>query len=285
MEPSLDTWVAEGERVELAGHHIFFRQDGPEGGRPVTLIHGFPTSSHDWAPIVPALVAAGCRVTTFDLLGFGASDKPTGHAFSILEQATIVEALWSRLGIAETALVAHDYGVSVGQELLDRDSARITAMTWLNGGLYADLHRPLRVQRMLHGPLGGVLGRLATERTYRAAMHEILGRPVSDETLHQMWLAASGNGGKRIQHALLRYINDRVEHSARWVKALESYAGPTLFVWGPADPVSGAHVLPRIRERMPSAELVVLDEEPATGHYPQLENPTAVADALTSFLA
>lgn len=284
MEPSLETWVAEGERVELAGHHIFFRQDGPEDGRPITLIHGFPTSSHDWAPIVPALVAAGYRVTTFDLLGFGASDKPTGHTFAIVEQATIVEALWSRLGIADTALVAHDYGVSVAQELLDRDSARITAMTWLNGGMYADLHRPLRVQRLLHGPLGGVLGRLATVRTYRAAMREILGRPLSDETLHDMWLATSGNGGKRIQHALLRYLDDRVEHGARWVKAHESYAGPTLFIWGPADPVSGGHVLPRIRERMPDAQLVVLDEAPATGHYPQLENPAAVADALTSFL-
>jgi pimeloyl-ACP methyl ester carboxylesterase len=57
-----------------------------------------------------------------------------------------------------------------------------------------------------------------------------------------------------------------------------------LFVWGPADPVSGAHVLPRLRERLPDARFVVLDEEPATGHYPQVENPEAVAAALSEFL-
>jgi pimeloyl-ACP methyl ester carboxylesterase len=57
-----------------------------------------------------------------------------------------------------------------------------------------------------------------------------------------------------------------------------------LFVWGPADPVSGAHVLPRVRERLPNARIVVLDEDPATGHYPQVENPVAVAAALTTFL-
>lgn len=281
---SLDAWIAEGRRVELAGHQIFVRQDGPADGRPITLVHGYPTSSHDWAPVVPALVAAGLRVTTLDLLGFGSSDKPAGHDYRIVEQATIVEALWERLGISETALVAHDYGVSVAQELLARDSARITSMIWLNGGVYADLHRPLAIQRLLHGPLGGLLGRLATERTYRASLRKVLGRPVSDEALHDMWTATSANGGKRVQHRLLRYIDDRVEHGPRWTAALESYAGPTLFIWGPEDPVSGAHMLPRLRERRPDAQLVVLDEAPTTGHYPQVENPDAVADALTTFL-
>lgn len=284
MELSLDSWKAGGELSEIAGHRIFHRQDGPAGGPQVTLVHGFPTSSHDWAPIVPALVAAGLRVTTLDLLGFGASDKPAGHDFRVVDQATIVEALWERLGIADTALVAHDYGVSVAQELLARDSARVTSMIWLNGGVYADLHRPLAIQRLIHGPLGGLLGRLATERTYRASLRKVFGRPVSDEALHDMWRATSGNGGKRVQHRLLRYIDDRVEHSARWTAALESYGGPTLFIWGPADPVSGAHVLPRLRERLPEAQFVVLDEAPATGHYPQVENPDAVADALTTFL-
>jgi pimeloyl-ACP methyl ester carboxylesterase len=284
MRPRLDEWVAGGERTRLGGHEIFHRQDGPADGRPVTLLHGFPTSSHDWAPILPALVESGCRVTSLDLLGFGASAKPVGHDYRIVEQASIVEELWRHLGIDRTAVVAHDYSVSVAQELLHRNPGRITAAAFLNGGLYPDLHRAIRVQKLLHGPAGAVLQYLATERMYRRSMREILGREVGDDDLHDMWLALTMNNGRRIQHRLLRYIDDRRANALRWQSALENYSGPMLFVWGPVDPVSGAHVLPRLRERLPDARIVVLDEDPATGHYPQVENPVAVAAALTSFL-
>jgi pimeloyl-ACP methyl ester carboxylesterase len=284
MLPALDEWHSGGTRFGLLGHEIFFRQDGPSDGRPVTLLHGFPTSSHDWTPILPTLAQLGCRVTTLDLLGFGASAKPIGHDYRIVEQASIVEALWQHLGIDRTAVVAHDYSVSVTQELLHRDPGRITAAAFLNGGLYPDLHRPTATQALMHGRLGVVLQYLATERTYRKAMRQIFGREVADEDLHDMWRALTANNGKRVQHRLLHYIDERCTNADRWQSALESYEGPTMFVWGPADPVSGAHVLPRLRERLPKARFVVLDDEPVTGHYPQIEHPAAVAAALSSFL-
>ncbi|KAA0021458.1 alpha/beta hydrolase [Antrihabitans cavernicola] len=281
---SLDEWIAGGEHATLTGHRVFYRQDGPVDGRPVTLVHGFPTSSHDWEPIVPALVEAGCRVTTLDLLGFGASDKPQGHDYRIAEQATIVESLWTHLGITGTALVAHDYGVSVAQELLARDSARVSRMAWLNGGLYSDLYRPLLIQRVILSPIGSILVRGMTETSYRASLRKTLGRPISDEDFHEMWRSTSSNDGIRVQHPLMRYIGERKANAQRWQHAHESYPGPTLFVWGPVDPISGRHVLPRLRERLPQAKIVVLDDDPATGHYPHVENPTAVAAALAPFL-
>lgn len=116
-------------------------------------------------------------------------------------------------------------------------------------------------------------------------MGKILGRPVGEETLHDMWLALSGGGGRWVQHRLLDYIDDRTLYAARWEAALEGYPGPTLFIWGPADPVSGAPLLERLRTRIPDTEFVVLHQPPVTGHYPQLENPEAVSDALVKFLA
>ncbi|WP_405699647.1 alpha/beta fold hydrolase [Streptomyces sp. NBC_00069] len=283
--PPLRRWTEGGSTVRVDGHSVFVRQDGPAHGSPVTLVHGFPTSSHDWAAVVPALIAAGLRVTTLDLLGFGESDKPRRHHFSVLDQASLVEEVWRRYGIGSTALVAHDYGVSVGQELLARDPARITRMAWLNGGLYPDLHRPVPIQRLLHGPLGPLLAPLTTERRFAASLRAVFGRPVHDEDLHDLWAAASRAGGHRLAPRLLRYIDERRRHAARWTSALEGHPGPALFVWGPADPISGAHVLPRIRARMPQARVVELAGPPAVGHYPQLEDPEAVAAALTAFLA
>ncbi|MEU6563737.1 alpha/beta fold hydrolase [Nocardia nova] len=284
MEPDYRTWVAGGTHLELGGHRIFHRQDGPDGGRPVTLLHGYPTSSHDWVSVLPALVESGCRVTTLDFLGFGASDKPRGHHYRMVEQADLVEKLWERLGITETALVAHDYGVSVAQELLARDSARVVRSAWLNGGLYPDLYRPLPIQRLMTSPIGKFLNPFMSEPAFRLSLRRILGRPVTEADLHQMWLALSDNGGRRVQWAINRYHAERRENAGRWQHALESYSGPMLFVWGPADPISGGHLLPRLRERLPHARFEVLDSPPATGHYPQVENPEPVAAALAEFL-
>lgn len=78
---TFDDWVAGGLRTPVSGHQIFVREDGPVDGKPMTLLHGFPTSSHDWSLIVPALVESGCRVTitesasrrSFSLATLGAS--------------------------------------------------------------------------------------------------------------------------------------------------------------------------------------------------------------------
>ena len=276
--PDLAGWIDGGVHSTFDNHRIFHRQDGPADGRPITLLHGFPTSSHDWAALVPTLTGAGYRVTTLDFLGFGASDKPRDHRYSVREQADLVERLWERADIESTALIAHDYGVSVAQELLARDAKRITAMTWMNGGIYPDLHRPIPIQRLLHHRrIGPVLGRLSSERTFRAAMRKIMGRPVDRADLHAMWESVRSGHGARIQTKLLRYIDERKAHAEQWTTALEKYDGPTTFIWGPADPISGGHVLPRIAERVPRARVVVLK---GVGHYPQVEDPEAVGEAL-----
>ncbi|WP_235456847.1 alpha/beta fold hydrolase [Streptomyces olivochromogenes] len=286
--PDIGEWVAGGGRMRVTtrsrGFELFVRQDGPADGLPVTLIHGFPTSSHDWSVVVPHLAAHGCRVLTLDLLGFGASDKPRDHVYSVVEQAELVEGVWQALGIGDTALVAHDYGVSVGQELLARDPGRVRRMAWLNGGLYPDLHRPIAPQRLLHSRAGAVLVHAMTERRFTSSMRQVLARPVAEEDLHAMWESVSHENGHLLAHRLLRYIDERKQHAARWVGALEEYPGPTLFVWGPADPISGAHVLERIRARLTAAHIVELAVPAPVGHYPQVEAPDAVAEALTAFL-
>ncbi|MEO5680505.1 MAG: alpha/beta fold hydrolase, partial [Acidimicrobiales bacterium] len=63
-------------RAEQDGVGIEFDVSGPEDGRPVILLHGFPDSGRVWRHQVPALAAAGFRVVTPDLRGFGRSDKP-----------------------------------------------------------------------------------------------------------------------------------------------------------------------------------------------------------------
>jgi pimeloyl-ACP methyl ester carboxylesterase len=83
--------------------------------------------------------------------------------------------------------------------------------------------------------------------------------------------------GQRISHLLIRYMVDRERDAERWVAALERTDVPLSFIWGMLDPVSGAHMAERIRERLPDAPMLVLDD---VAHWPQLEASGRVLDAL-----
>jgi pimeloyl-ACP methyl ester carboxylesterase len=225
-------------------------------------------------------------VLSLDFLGFGESDKPTRHRYAITEQTGLVEEVWRLEGIDRSSVVAHDYAVSVAQELLSRAGDGPTAVTvdrvvFLNGGVYPDLHRPLRVQRLLRSPAGPLLARVLSERVLARSLATICAKPLGPEVVHDLWRAVSSRNGKATYHRLLHYIDDREVSGERWVSAMESADVPLSFVWGPQDPVSGGHVLTRLRERLPGAGFAVFDD---VGHYPQLEAPERVGPALAGLL-
>ena len=282
---SIEQWWAEGEHVPLTlsgvERAVFVRRLG--AGPAMTLLHGFPSSSHDWAKIAPAL-AGRYSLTMPDFLGFGASEKPAEHQYSLHEQADLVEAMWARDGVSSTVVVAHDYAVSVAQELLARRAegtlgVDLRAVHLLNGGLYPDLHRPQPVQTALLDPeQGSQVSTLINEELFVQGL-----RPTFAEGFDgaadsaEIWQAMSRDGGQRILHLLIGYMRDREAHEQRWVNALETTGVPLSFVWGMLDPISGAHMAQRIRERLPNAPLVALED---VAHWPQLEVPERVTQAL-----
>ena len=283
--PPIERWWSEGESaaIELDGapRTIFVRQTG--AGGHMTLLHGFPSSSHDWASVAGELQAERSLLLT-DFLGFGASDKPAEHTYSIHEQADLLEAVWRARGVRETAVVAHDYAVSVAQELLarrgeGRGEVELASVTFLNGGIYPELHRPTPGQVALldpeHGPK---LGALMNEELFIASLQPTFA-PGFDSTREaaEIWRSMERDGGVLIAHLLIGYVRDREAHRDRWVGALEDAGVPLRFVWGLLDPVSGAHMIERVRERLPDAPVVELAD---VGHWPMLEAPGRVAAAL-----
>lgn len=279
---SLDEWWAGGSRLPSG---VFTRSDGDSDAPTVTWLHGFPISSWDWAPVQQALDLPR-RDISIDFLGFGASAKPRRHRYSLVEQADLQIDAWRHHGVTRTALVAHDYGVSVAQELLARRAegtleVDLTQVVFFNGGLFPALHRPVRIQRVLAGPLGPFLAPLMNERGFVAGYRQVLGRPPGDAELREHWRAFSRDGGHRNAHAILGYIAERRLHEQRWVGALLESDLPTRFIWGPNDPVSGAHVIPVIEKRLPRARLTVLDD---LGHAPHMEDPERVAALLSDLV-
>lgn len=284
----LDSWKSRARRIEIGGFRLaYWTSEDGDGEKPaMLLIHGYPTSSWDWTAMWPAL-RARFRLIALDMLGFGLSDKPKGRDYSIMEQADYQEALLAHLGVGEAHLFAHDYGVTVAQELLARAgesalSFSLRSVAFLNGGLFPEQHRARAIQKLGLTPLGPLLGAMLTRGRLRATFDEIFGPETraSDREIDGHFALLSENGGRRVLHKLLRYIPERVAHRERWVGALRNAQIPLRLINGGADPVSGAHVYRYYLEQIPNADAVLLDR---IGHYPHTEAPDAVAAAFFAF--
>lgn len=287
----IEEWWADGEYVSLTlsgvPRRIFLRRiAGSQDGETITFLHGFPSSSHDYWKVLARVDGSGVLLLP-DFLGFGASDKPRDHVYSIGEQANLVLELWRAEAVSRTRIVAHDYAVSVAQELLARraegalDGVEITRVDLTNGGLYPELHRPQPVQTALLDPeQGPKVGPLMTEDGIVAGLAPTFA-PGYDGRADsvQIWRSIERDHGNLIAHRLIRYITDRAENRDRWVAALERTDVPLSFVWGMLDPISGAHMAQRIRERLPGAPFAALDD---VGHWPPLEAPDRVVAAISA---
>jgi pimeloyl-ACP methyl ester carboxylesterase len=284
---TLADWQRSGSRFRHRGHSIFYRDEGPAGAEALLCLHGFPTASWDWHRLWPGLVARW-RVIAVDMIGYGFSDKPPRYPYSLLDQADLCQEILESLGVRRVHLLAHDVGDSVAQELLARHVERtsqgslsIASVCLLNGGLFPETHRPTLTQKILASPVGFLAGRLMTERRFGTSFSEVFGartKPTAAE-LAEFWSLIAFNGGQRIAHQLIRYMKERLVHRQRWVGALHAEL-PLRVINGADDPVSGAHMIRRLREELPEADVVTL---PGIGHYPQIEDPAEVMRAYLEF--
>ena len=264
------------------GHRLQALRGGQ--GSALWLVHGFPTSSRDWRGVWPAL-AEKHELFALDMLGFGASAKPRRHKYSIAAAADQWVALAEATGVREVAVLAHDYGNTVVQELLARQREgklgfRIRSVAFLNGGLFPEATHPLRLQRLLASPLGPLLARFTRESSFTASMKRISAKPWPEGELSEAWQRLTRDGGKAILPKLLGYIAERRRHRERWVGALLHAGVPVALINGLEDPISGRSIVARWRELLPAAPVFELA---GVGHYPQVEAPDEVVAAYLSF--
>ena len=281
---TLDDWIDRAQFFDHESHRIAYWVAGH--GRPLLLIHGFPTSSWDWHRVWGPL-AVNRRVIACDMLGFGLSAKPRS-GYSIRRQADIQIELLQELGITDFDVIAHDYGDTVGQELLARRNEQgadfgLGRMLLLNGGLFPEQHRMLPIQRLGSSPFGFLVGRLMNRQRFGQNFLRIFGAHTqpSEQELDEFWRLIAINDGHRISHTLMHYIAERRKYRERWVGALQQAAVPLKLVDGGVDPISGKHMVEYFRKLVPGAKAVCFDD---IGHYPQTEAPDRLLPEVWDFL-
>ena len=288
--PAVSQFLARGKYLDLNGHTIFsFSAKSKHKDAPtLLLIHGFPTSSWDWLPIVDALTSFG-NVHAIDMLGFGFSDKPNARNYTISQQADFQASLLAQCGNKPVHILAHDYGVSVSQELLARQflnesHLNIRSCCFLNGGLFPETHKALLIQKLLLSPLGPMLNKFLAFDKFKKSFSHVFGQnsKPTEQELTDFWEIINFNDGKHVFHNLITYMRDRKTHRQRWLSALQQSPLPLALINGSVDPVSGHHLVQRYKEL--ECRLDHLTELPTIGHYPQVEAPGQVSSAYLEFL-
>ncbi|MBF7072336.1 alpha/beta hydrolase [Glaciecola sp. MH2013] len=258
--------------------------------KTVLFIHGFPSASWDWHwqwEFLQKQAKSNINLVCFDLLGLGLSDKPSPYSYSLVEQANIADTLLNHLNIKDCLIVAHDYGDSVAQSLLTRfenhqTSFSIQGICYLNGGLFAESHRPLFTQKLLKSKLGPFISKFMSKATLSRSFNKIFGpkTPPSRAEVDVIWALLEHNNGTAALPYLLSYIDERHVFRNDWVEAMKNTQVPQLFINGIYDPISGQHMLDKFKTLLPAAKAIGID----VGHYPQLEAPDQLNQLLTGFV-
>jgi pimeloyl-ACP methyl ester carboxylesterase len=281
----VESWRREGETEDVLGRRLFVHRRQGEG--PLLLfLHGFPSCSYDWRQLLA--LRPDRAVIAPDFLGFGLSEKPREHTYTLAWQADAVEEIVRGSGSPPVFLVGHDMGTSVATELMARDlrgelGIDLMGALLFNGSMLLHLASPTVGQRLLRSRLGPLFASLTSERSFRAQFGRVFSseHPLSAEEAADQWSLLAHGGGRRIAHRTIHYMDERERFTERWHGAIRDWGGPLTLAWGLRDPVATVAVLDGLRELRPG---VAVAELPDLAHYPQIERPEAIASALDTAL-
>ena len=258
--------------------------DSNTSQKSMVILHGYPTSSFDYYKVLPEL-SKNYRVILHDHLGFGFSDKPKNIDYSLVKQADIALELWYQLGLKKIYLFAHDYGTSVGTEIIARYNANeldieIEQLILTNGSIHIELSQLRNIQKLLkHKFLGKYVAKLTNFIIFKKNMKNIYFNTskVTDNELKEMWKLIELNGGRKIIHKLTHYINERYLYWDRWVGALKETQIPTKIIWAKNDPIAIPAIAELLAGEIPNNKLYWLEN---TGHFLMLENPKELLELI-----
>ncbi|MGR7023717.1 alpha/beta fold hydrolase [Geodermatophilus sp. URMC 62] len=117
-------------RVDVGDLGFDVRADGPEDGRPVLLLHGFPETSLSWAAVTPRLTEAGLRTYAVDQLGYSPGARPLDvDAYALTNLAQVTADLMTAVDVPVADVVGHDWGATVAWALAAWHEDRVRSLT------------------------------------------------------------------------------------------------------------------------------------------------------------
>ena len=274
--------------INIDGVEIFYREAGPADAPTILLLHGFPTSSHMFRNLIPAL-ADQYHVVAPDYPGFGNSAQPAMESFDYTfdNLAKVMEQFVTALGIEKYSLYLMDYGAPIGFRLAAKHPEQVQILIVQNGNAYEEGLRefwdPIRVYWKDRTPknaepLAGFIAHDGVKWQYTHGVRNV--DTISPDNWNVDLRHLSREGNPAIQLALFYDYQNNVPHYQEWQAYFRKHQPPTLIVWGKNDyifPAEGAHPYKRDLKNL---EFHLLD----TGHFALEEDGKVIADNIRNFL-
>ena len=274
--------------INVDGVDIFYREAGPKDAPTILLLHGFPTSSHMFRDLIPAL-ADRYHLVAPDYPGFGNSGQPAMDKFEYTfdNLAVVMENFVEKLGIEKYSVYLMDYGAPIGLRLASKNPEKITSLIVQNGNAYDEgllkFWDPIRnywKERTPENakPLAGFISPDGLKWQYTHGTRNA--KTISPDNWNVDLRHLTREGNPSIQLALFYDYQNNVPHYPEWQAYFREHQPPTLIVWGKNDyifPADGAHPYKRDLKNL---EFHLLD----TGHFALEEDGQAIANYIRNFL-
>jgi pimeloyl-ACP methyl ester carboxylesterase len=275
--------------VQVNGLSIFYREAGPVDAPVVLLLHGFPTSSHQFRDLIP-LLATRYRVIAPDYPGFGQSAAPAteNFAYTFDHLADVIEGFTRELRLARYNLYVHDYGAPVGFRLALRHPEKVETITTQNGNAYdeglTEFWTPFRNgywKQPTPENAEALRGAFKLDAT-RAI--PLAGARDQEKISPDFWTVSQAGldrpGNHAVQLALFLDYRTNPPLYARWQQYFRQHQPPMLVVWGKNDPIFGPAGATAFLRDLKQAELHLLD----TGHFALEEDSELIGEIMLRFL-
>ena len=261
-------------RVRLRGATLDVWDEG--NGRPVLLLHGFPTTQRLWRGVVPQLVSAGCRVVAPDLAGYGQSDADANADVGMAQQARWMNELIEVLPLTRPLLVAHDVGTAAAQILAAQFPDRISGLVLIDG-VYEE-NWAMEAIASIQSWKAADAHRLFPLLLRRLRSSAASGGSISDPIAREVLAPYEGaEGGLRLIRAA-RTLNPRETRGI--AERLRPHRIPTLVLWGEEDRYFPVDEVARPLANALGAKLELV----RGGHFLPLDAPDAVSGEILALL-
>jgi pimeloyl-ACP methyl ester carboxylesterase len=276
-------------KADVDGFKIFYREAGPANATALLLLHGFPTSSHMFRELIPAL-SDRFRLIAPDLPGFGQSDMPSRDKFSYTfdRLAEVIERFTEVIGLTRFAIYAFDYGAPTGFRLAVRHPERITAIVSQNGNAYeeglSEGWNPIQAywrdpSQSNRDALRSFLAPEATIWQYTHGVSDTTSVSPDGYSLDNFYLARPG--ADDFQLDLFGDYKSNVALYPAFQEYFRKHKPPFLAVWGKNDPFFLPPGAEAFKRDIPGTEVRFFD----TGHFALETHCEEIAAAIREFLS
>lgn len=274
--------------VKIDGLDIFYREAGPSDAPVLLLLHGFPTSSHMFRNLIPAL-SDRYHVIAPDYPGFGQSSMPPVSEFKYTfdHLANVVEAFTEKLSLKRYSLYVMDYGAPVGFRLAEKHPERVQSLIIQNGNAYEEGLRDFWVPFKTYwkdsseknaAPLRNFFTLDATRWQYTHGTRHVEAISPDNWLVDQTLMDRPGN--KDIQLALFLDYGSNPPLYPKWQAYFRKHQPPTLIVWGKNDQIFPATGAEPYRRDLQNVDFHLLD----TGHFALEEDGETISTLIRGFL-